>query len=205
MALAPKFAGLKLGEARTLHTLEIYLDYVCPFSAKLFKTFYKTVTPTINEKYASNLQVIFRQHVQPWHPSSTLTHEAGVAVLRLAPEKFWTFSEALFQEQDKYFDVNAVNEKRNETYSRLAKLGASVGVDESQMLKLLTVSDKPGPDGGLNTGNGVTNDLKLLIKANRVIGVHVSPTVFFNGIEEKSISSSFTTKEWEEWLQKNVV
>lgn len=54
-----------------------------------------------------------------------------------------------------------------------------------------------------------------------MIGVHVTPTVFFNvsdpcvvsngqvdfeqGIEEKSISSSFTSDQWKEWLQKNVV
>jgi hypothetical protein len=32
------------------------------------------------------------------------------------------------------------------------------------MLALLTVSDKPNADGDLNIGNGVTNDLKLMIK-----------------------------------------
>lgn len=29
------------------------------------------------------------------------------------------------------------------------------------MLKLLLISDKPGEDGSLNTGNAVTNDLKV--------------------------------------------
>ena len=27
----------------------------------------------------------------------------------------------------------------------------------------------------------------------------------FQGIEEKSISSSFTTEQWDEWLEKNIV
>lgn len=80
---------------------------------------------------------------------------------------------------------------------RLAKLGKDVGVDEGEMYKLLQVSDKPGKDGSLNSGNAVTDDLKLLIKASpycnirakfmltpaqaaRITGVHVSPTVMFN-------------------------
>ncbi|KAL1960753.1 hypothetical protein VTO42DRAFT_6583 [Malbranchea cinnamomea] len=161
--------------------------------------------PLIASTYANKLRVIFRQHVQPWHPSSTLVHEAAVGVLKLAPEKFWEFSHVLFKEQQTYFDVNVVNETRNQTYKRLAALGAKVGVDEEALYKLLEIPSQPGPDGSLNSGNQVTNDFKLLIKANRVVGVHVSPTVFFNGIEEKSISSSFTADQWKEWLEKNVV
>lgn len=94
MALAPKFAGQKFtaSNAPTLHTLELYLDYVCPFSLKLFNTVYTSVFPLIRQKYASKVQILFRQQIQPWHPSSTLVHEAGVAVLKLQPNKFWEFS-----------------------------------------------------------------------------------------------------------------
>lgn len=94
MALAPKFAGQKFSaiNAPTLHTLELYLDYVCPFSAKMFNTVYTSVLPLIKQKYSSKVQILFRQQIQPWHPSSTLVHEAGVAVLKLQPAKFWDFS-----------------------------------------------------------------------------------------------------------------
>src|SRR4051812_3388338 len=95
MALAPKFAGQKFSaasHAQNLHTLELYLDYVCPFSAKMFNTVYTSVLPLIRSKYSSNVQILFRQQIQPWHPSSTLVHEAGVAVLKLQPAKFWDFS-----------------------------------------------------------------------------------------------------------------
>ena len=94
MALAPKFAGQKFTaiNAPTLHTLELYLDYVCPYSAKMFTTVYTSVLPLIRQKYASKVQLIFRQQIQPWHPSSTLVHEAGVAVLKMQPSKFWDFS-----------------------------------------------------------------------------------------------------------------
>lgn len=101
--------------------------------------------------------------------------------------------------------MNVVNETRNQTYERLAKLGAQVGVDEKKIYELLHISDKPASDGSLNTGNGVTNDLKVLVKMNRMQGVHVTPTVVFNGVVENDISSSFDGKQWEEWLEKNVV
>lgn len=114
------------------------------------------------------------------HPSSTLTHEAGVAVLRLAPECFWDFSNALFARQTEFFDVNVVNETRNATYRRLAKIAASEDVSENEVYELLKISDKPGKDGSLNSGNAVTNDLKILVKMNRLTGVHVTPTVVFN-------------------------
>ena len=132
----------------------------------MFKTVYSSVLPTIAKKYPSKVQFIFRQQIQPWHPSSTLVHEAGAAVLRLSPDKFWAFSAALFEKQTDFFDVNVVNEKRNDTYVRLAKIGGSAGIDEAKMRDLLTISDKPGEGGSLNTGNKVTDDMKVMVKVS---------------------------------------
>jgi len=159
-------------------------------------------TPSIGSK----LQVLFRHQVQPWHPSSTLVHEAGLAVQRLAPSRFWDFSDALFKAQKDYFDVNVVNEGRNATYRRLAKLAAqSAGVSEDDVYALLVIPEKPGEDGSLNSGNQVTNDLKVVIKMARLVGVHVSPTVIFDGVVANEISSGWTADQWVEYLQKNVV
>ena len=130
----------------------------------MFNTLHTTVLHTITKKYPSKVQFIFRQQIQPWHPSSTLVHEAGAAVLRLAPDEFWPFSAALFEKQTDFFDVNVVNEKRNDTYKRLAKIAGSVGLDEGKVYDLLEVSDKPGEDGSLNGGNKVTDDVKLMVK-----------------------------------------
>ncbi|KAH6681125.1 thioredoxin-like protein [Plectosphaerella plurivora] len=221
MALPPKFAGHKLtfvsadakaptsssaGVPFQPHTLELFLDYVCPFSAKLFRTVYEDVAPAIRENpaWASSIQIVFRQQVQPWHPSSTLTHEAALAVLQIAPEKFWEFSAALFRDQKAYFDANVVNEARNATYKRLAQLAGSVGVDEAKVLERLTISDKPAADGSLNTGNAVTNDLKVAVKIARLVGVHVSPTAIFDGVVANEISSGWTKEQWSEWLQKSI-
>jgi hypothetical protein len=146
----------------------------------MFKTLYTNVIPTIQTKYSGRLQLIFRQQIQPWHPSSTLVHEAGVAVLKLSPDKFWDFSNALFDKQTEFFDVNVVNETRNNTYKRLAKIAAGVGLQEQEVYSLLEISDKPKEDGSLNSGNGVTDDVKVLVKVNRLVGIHVTPTVVFN-------------------------
>jgi protein-disulfide isomerase len=156
------------------------LDYVCPFSKIMFDTVYNDVYPIVKSKYPSKVQFIFRQQIQPWHPSSTLVHEAGVAVLQTSPDRFWDFSKALFDKQTEYFDANVVNEPRNKTYERLSKLAGGAGLDEKKIYSLLEISDKPDSDGGLNAGNKVTNDIKLLVKANRLQGIHVTPTVLFN-------------------------
>ena len=132
----------------------------------MFNTLYSSVLPLLPKKYPSKVQFLFRQQIQPWHPSSTLVHEAGAAILRLSPEKFWPFSAALFEHQKEYFDVNVVHEARNETYKRLAKLAGSVGVNEGEFYELLEISDKPGEGGSLNIGNKVTDDVKLMVKVS---------------------------------------
>ncbi|TAQ90104.1 hypothetical protein B7494_g1518 [Chlorociboria aeruginascens] len=171
----------------------------------MYATVHNHVFPLIRSTYGSKLQVIFRQQIQPWHPSSTLVHEAGVAVLKVAPEKFFDFSKLLFEESKGFYDVNVVNETRNQTYKRLVQIAGKVGVDEGKVGALLWIADKAGEDGSLNSGNGVTDELKVLVKMNRLVGIHVTPTVVFNGVVENSISSSFTGEQWEEWLKKNVV
>ena len=64
MAIPPKFSGQVFSSGvspKALHTLEFYLDYVCPFSAKMFKTLHSSVFPLAEQKYASKVQFIFRQ------------------------------------------------------------------------------------------------------------------------------------------------
>jgi protein-disulfide isomerase len=219
MAVPPKFAGTRLifgsppaitsaSVPHTRHTIEFFLDYCCPYSAKIFNTINQSLIPLIsdNSAWAPAVELIFRQQIQPWHPSSTLMHEAALAVLQVAPSKFWDFSTALFKAQRDYFDVNVVNETRNTTYERLAKLAGSVsGVDGAKVLEKLLVPDKPDESGDLNLGNAVTADVKLFTKIHRLLGTHVTPTVIFDGVVQNDVSSSWTADQWKEFLTKNVV
>src|SRR6266404_6546396 len=80
---------------------QILVDYVCPFrllssfqplasadlfhlviSRKLSVVVDTIVKPLIaaGGKYEGKIKIIFRNQVQPWHGSSTFTHEAGLAV-----------------------------------------------------------------------------------------------------------------------------
>lgn len=217
MALPPKFAGHRLsfgppvatvaGVPPATHTIEVFLDYACPFSAKFFKTLREKVSPAIaaNPAWAGRVEFIFRQQIQPWHPSSTLMHEVGVLVLQNWPAYFWDWSAVMFENQTDFFDVNVVNETRNQTYARLAKLASTVGeIDEKTLLEKLTIPDKP-VDGWYNVGNAATTDLKVLVKMARLTGVHVSPTVIFDGVVQNDISSGWTLEQWTEWLGKNIV
>lgn len=130
----------------------------------MFNTFNTSVRPAAVPKYQSKLQVIFRQQIQPWHPSSTLTHEAGAAVLKIAPEKFWDFSAALFKDQTEFFDAKTARETRNQTYQRLAKVAGQVGINESQVFELLKVNENTADQEKLHDGNQVTNDIKQMVK-----------------------------------------
>ena len=59
--------------------------------------------------------------------------------------------------------MHVVNETRNQTYRRLAKVAGQAGVDEAEVYGLLEVPDKE-VDGGANVGNKVTDDVKLMVK-----------------------------------------
>lgn len=113
----------------------------------------------------------------------------------LAPERFWEFSDALFEDSSSYYDTAVYNESRSETYKRLAKLAhASVGVDKEEFLKLVSVA--PSASEPRNWGNAVASELKYFIKQGRQTGIHASPTVVVNGIIDSSIESSSTIDFW---------
>jgi hypothetical protein len=80
----------------------------------MFDTVYDSVIPLVKSKYADNVQIIFRQ-IQPWHPSSTLVHEAGAAILQTNPGKFWEFSkvgQSYLSDLDTLLDANTTSPPR---------------------------------------------------------------------------------------------
>ena len=65
------------GSRSASHVLELYLDFVCPFSKKQFVGIQKHLLPRIESgELAKDLSLIFRCTPQPWHASSTFVHGA---------------------------------------------------------------------------------------------------------------------------------
>ncbi|EIM85688.1 uncharacterized protein STEHIDRAFT_81225 [Stereum hirsutum FP-91666 SS1] len=204
MALQPSLRSLNVaGTVRAPHTLDIFLDYVCPFSAKLARSIDNVLKPLLGPggKYDGHVKVIIRPQVQPWHATSTYTHEAGLAVARVAPEFYWPFSVRLFERQEEFFDIPASTLTPLQIREKLAALAAEVipadKVDAfKEALKL-----KSSPNGGV----AVTDDLKYTIKFSRQNGIHVSPTVLWDGLVANEISSSWGEKEWTEFLAAKIL
>ncbi|CAO3684549.1 unnamed protein product [Rhizopus stolonifer] len=197
MALAPQFSGHLLGSSFAPHTIEIYLDYVCPFSAKIYKKIRQQIWPYIQEEYPEKVKFIFRQQVQPWHAPSTIVHEAALAVEKINNKKFYEFSDVLFEHQKEYFDEALESKSRRETAHDLAKLAETVGIPSDKFLELVL----NGTGEPKNSGNKVTNDLKLAIKIGRQNGIHVSPTLLFDGLRDDSVSSGWELDQWKEYLK----
>lgn len=82
------------GQLRSLPVLLSIFNSLYYPSAKFSRAIDNHIAPLISPggKYDGKIKVVFRLQVQPWHASSTLTHEAGLAVLKASPDKFWTFS-----------------------------------------------------------------------------------------------------------------
>ena len=189
------FPGHKLGSANARYVVELWLDYCCPFSRKAYDTMIKRVIPHFEENHPGVLQFVLRHQVQPWHPQSTLTHEAALAVESIDSSKFFEFSSLVFDNQESFNDENTFNKTRQELYNTLADLASRVGVDKAKFLDLLKFSQNNG-------GTGVTPDLKWFVKVSRQNSIHVSPTALVNGLIDNSISSSWDVEKWKEHLLK---
>ncbi|KAH6914728.1 hypothetical protein BKA70DRAFT_1094571 [Coprinopsis sp. MPI-PUGE-AT-0042] len=204
MALQPSLRPLIVaGDPNAPHTLDIFLDYVCPFSAKMVKAIDTILKPLFEQggQYAGKVKVIFRPQVQPWHATSTLTHESGLAVLRASPDNFWAYSLLLFKNQEEYFDIPASNLSPVQIRDKLATLASEVipanAVDEvRELLKL-----KGTPNGGV----AVSDDLKYTIKFSRQNSIHVSPTVLLDGLVAGEISSGWGESDWKKFLESKII
>ncbi|KAF9476989.1 hypothetical protein BDN70DRAFT_881701 [Pholiota conissans] len=203
MSLQPSLRPqIVIGAPDAPHTLDIFLDYVCPYSAKTALKIEKILKPLLGPgtPCAGKVKVIFRIHPQPWHAVSTLTSEAGLAVLRVSPENFWPFSLELFKHQEEYFDIPTQDLTIRQIRQKLAALAATVipasAVDQ--------FSDALAFKGAANGGNAVTDDLKYNLKFSRQNSIHVSPTVLWDGLIQHQVGSAWNEEEWSEFFAKQV-
>ena len=81
-------------------------------------------------------------------------------------------------------------------YEMLAATAAeATGVDRLAVLERVAfLGTSP------NAGNSVGQLIKFYAKHGRKRGIHVTPTVLVNGIEEGDISSSWSLGQWTDYL-----
>ncbi|SCU97104.1 LAMI_0F08900g1_1 [Lachancea mirantina] len=198
MPLAPRFFKshtIYPSRSPSVVTVELYLDYCCPFSSKLFLNWYDSVIPEIQKQLgADSFQFQLIQVPQPWHASSCYMHEAGLAVARLSPDNMIEFSRRLFEGQTKWFDEPTFEKSRSQIGQGLAQFAEKhAGVPASQIYDLIEIKNSGGE--AKNGGNAVTNDLKYFVRYQRQNGVHVTPSVAVNGVILPAIESSTSAED----------
>ena len=186
--------SLSQSSSRRKIQIECFLDLVCPFSCKMFNTLYEGVLPAFKED--PDVEFVLHQVIQPWHPQGVMVHEAALACKRVAPEKYADFVHALYAAytSGQFKDASAWDKTRSQLHDECLALLPS-GVNTEAVKALLVRSDS-------GSGNEITQELKWACKIHRTRGVHVTPTVFINGLEAGAVSSGWTKEEWLKFLEK---
>jgi hypothetical protein len=97
-------------------------------------------------------------------------------------------------------DVETWDKSRRQIYAELAALAGEAGADAAQVAAKL----QPNPDGVAkgekNMGTCVKPTMAQTAKFHRKRGVHVTPTVFVNGVEATDVSSAWTGEQFTTFL-----
>lgn len=197
MTLLPKYAAYSLNSSsceKTRHVIDLFLDFLCPFCARFWSTV--VVENNLPEKYKSSVQFIFRHQIQHWHIQATPIHAVVMAVAREQPSRLFDAITALFKRQRELFDEHVEDKSQVEIYEKIL----SILNEETQIQLDMNLFRTKRTES--NAGNAMVPDLKYHIKYARKHGVHVSPTVFVDGLEEPQISSQWTVDQWNAYLNK---
>jgi protein-disulfide isomerase len=130
-------------------------------------------------------------------------HEAACVVRAVHPENPETLAAAwarLFSNQVDFFDVHVGDEGRNKIHARLSVVLEEF-VPKEQYLALVQYDPQKIKEGAMNPGCGVTQQIKDITRYSRSVGVHVSPTVFLDGVEQTEVSSRWTMEQWEAFVK----
>lgn len=193
--LLPTVGGVSLTATRVPITIELFLDLVCPFSCKMYKTIFNDVLPKLSEEQRSKISFVVQQVPQPWHPHSSYVHEAALAVKEVAPVAYAPYVDALYSAytSGKFQDESTWDKSRAAIYEELVK-ELPGGVDAASIAAKLTLKEGGG-------GTHMTQAIKWACKYHRGRGVHVTPTVHVNGLEAGMVSSGWTAEQWLKFIE----
>lgn len=192
--LPPAPLGIKLTNAPSPTVIvEMFHDVCCPYSKKMFETVYDGLLPALmNEGVLRRIEFLWHSVPQPWHAQSCCMHDAVMAAKISEPALVGGYISAIYAQQTDFFDDKIKDLSRTQLYGMLAEIGSTCGYDPKALTSLLSLESVQG-----NAGLGdVTQHLKWAVKHHRTRGVHVTPTVYINGIEAGDVSSGWTSEEW---------
>lgn len=223
------YPGLTIGNIASGQVCEIFVDLTCPYSRKTFHTISQISHKYTDQMAFVYHNVIQPWHHQSlWLHESTfavkiLYPESEYAYWKTlfedAPRWYdkeiygWTRGE--FYDQIASFAANVVvsnNGRKKGDDNGTTKISIdNVATVKKQILQYLIPPLQPGgnfPDEAkILLGSAPDDDenavfplTQQIVKFQRKRGVHVTPTCFFNGIEQNEISSSWTVKEWNIFL-----
>ncbi|KAK4685881.1 hypothetical protein P7C73_g4254, partial [Tremellales sp. Uapishka_1] len=231
MAVPRSLSFLRIGTGA--QGLEVYLDPLCPFSAKMTKSLTTNVLPLLSKggKYDGQLSLIARIYPQPFHYLGSIHTEALLVFGAAYPGLFWTYLSAvrlapplchvhvrgiadvrsaqIMETQETYYNQKAAKLTIDEVRDQLVHLAIKTLEEEhaisgptskvyGDLRAKLEVTTSP------NGGNEATAGLKHTVKIGRQNGIHVTPTVLFDGLKEDSVSSSWGKDEWEKFLKEKL-
>jgi len=223
------YPGLTIGNISSGQVCEIFVDLACPYSRKTFLTISQISYKYTDQMAFVYHNVIQPWHHQSlWLHESTfavkilypeLEHVYWKTLFEDAPRWYdkeiygWTRGE--FYDQIASFAANVVVSnnglKKGDDNGNTKISIDNVDTVKKQILQYLIPPLQPGgnfPDEAkILLGSAPDDDenavfplTKQIVKFQRKRGVHVTPTCFFNGIEQNEISSSWTVKEWTTFL-----
>ena len=170
--------SLTLGRGSSV--FDVFLEPTCPFSARVFSKL-----PSLIDTAGSDMvSVRIWLHSQPWHMYSGVLCRAIAAAANQDPEGSSALDvmEAIFRSRGAYeFDAHCRGPLLNTSpHQLLSRLVEESGVDFWEAFD----------DENLQTV------IKQHAKFSRQNGIHVSPTVMFNGLIVPDISSGDAVQTW---------
>jgi len=190
--LPPTRPGFDLSPAGSPIVVELFLDLICPYSARMFATLHASVLG----QFGDRVSFVLHQVPQPWHPQGSYLHEAALCVRAACPAKYAAFFLSVCAAFDQFSDAATLDQSRAQIYAEILRLAAET-LSEPEVAQ---VKSMLGLAGAGNSGNQATQLMKWAVKHHRTRGVHVTPTVFVNGLEAGIVSSGWTGEHWVQWL-----
>ena len=200
-SIPPASMGFPLSPPAPI-VVELFIDLICPFSMKMFTCLYDN---DIFKAFEGKVSFVMQNVPQPWHPQGVYVHEVALAIKVHQPEVYAKCVRALYAAFDfgkgKFTDADTYDKSRSQVYADLLDVVAEAGADKALIGEKVKLNTLQTPGGPVQATTSCTQDIKWACKFHRKHGVHVTPTVYVNGLEAGIVSSGWTADQWKAFLE----